>query len=470
MRCCVFWALALAGVSAWAQGSAAAPPPSVPIVAQVPAYTVNADFSNVANRQLLPKLTAAQQKLLAANTFLARPTTEEQFYYLYAQNAYHHLGSFITTDSVLHAFHVFSDSTLRTLENARTKPRDRPDAYILQEMSSPQVQRDFSLGLDLCAVLGSPRAAQLLDEVYQQSSISGYLPQRNKMQAAMRALTVQDWQQSLSYGWMYSLQPLFTPHGAGYPSFMRNTAWQDKSLVTALGSWTEQRHDTVSYANPGGAECDADSDAPACGYVEPEVGVYERLSSLLKHTKLGLQQRNMLFGDRTLGQRFDEFAGLLDFLAAAARKELRNEPLSTEDMREIARYGTRLESLMLPVSDPDVPGRADTWWDIRSTTGRDMALVTGVQTSQASMLEEAVGNAAELWVVVPIQGKLWLTRGATFTYYEFQHPAIERVTDVAWQERLRTGKAAPMPSWTHGYLLAPGPRTPVPTYPTKRED
>ena len=44
-------------------------------------------------------------------------------------------------------------------------------------------------------------------------------------------------------------------------------------------------------------------------------------------------------------------------------------------------------------------------------------------------LEVGVGNAAEIYVVVPIEGKLYLTRGAVFDYFEFI--GNERLTDEA---------------------------------------
>jgi hypothetical protein len=112
--------------------------------------------------------------------------------------------------------------------------------------------------------------------------------------------------------------------------------------------------------------------------------------------------------------------------------------------------------------------RATSWWEIENKTDRSMALVADVHTSVDEVLEEAVGNAAEIWVVVPIQGKLRLTRGAVFTYYEFKHPAADRMTDEAWQQRIRKGNPAPLPGWVRSFLLGPGPNTPVPAYEMSR--
>ena len=53
-----------------------------------------------------------------------------------------------------------------------------------------------------------------------------------------------------------------TRSAKGYPSFMRNEAWTDKSLNTSLGSWAELRHDTILYAKQSGIECGGDGDEP----------------------------------------------------------------------------------------------------------------------------------------------------------------------------------------------------------------
>ncbi len=666
-----------------------------PVEAKVPAYAVKPDLRNVSNAKILPRLTAEQQKALMANAFVARPTKEEQLFYVYENNTYKKINTFVTTDSVLHTYHIFYDFTLRNLEEKRLLPAvkqlsqmmlaknltaledgklpadirtaltrnavffavplvelgvtpklptdvqklvdgevaritahkgrdfcitgskidytqfiprghytrseafkhyfkammwyglvpmrlevnpgvldtlatlqaliiteqltadakaralwrqlydptvfyvgkaddlsfydyapllarvfgagklDRfddgkkleqfrvlamkelagpgieyftadaglqgkqfrfmgqrfiPDSRMLQELTYPKVgtqemPRLFPMGLDVFAVLGSPRAAQLLDTVYRQTQYANYLSQRKKLQAEVRALTPAEWQQNLYYGWMYCLMPLLPPRPAGYPSFMRNTAWQDKSLVTALGSWTELRHDTILYAKQSVAECGegGDEPPPVPGYVEPEVQLYERLSWLLKLNKAGLIQRKLLSEDDELAYGFDNFVELTNFLAKVSRKELRNEKLTRDELRGIEKYGGQLERLMLTIASLGNEGTPNSWWEIQSKTDRNMALVADVHTSGDTVLEEAVGHAAEIWVVAPVQGKLTLTRGAIFTYYEFQHPASDRLTDEAWQERLRKGNVPAMPSWTNSFLRGPGVGKPVPT-------
>ncbi len=686
----IYLALALAAAVS-AQDFADIPFTPKAVTAQVPGYTLKPDLSNVGYTKFLPKLSDAQRKLLLSNRFVARPTPDEQLFYIYENNAYREIPSFVTSDSVLHTYHIFYDFTLRYIEQERlftaveklsrrlldahlaalkekhspeittalthnaaffavpllllgekpvlpgdvqalansevaqveahagravsltgaevnytqfiprghytrseafkkyfkammwygltpmnieydednqsrlmalimvemlmhddqsralwqqlydptvfyvgkaddlsfyqlaplltrifaTGALDRfddaaklaqfrklvvsslpgpgvqlynyneggrqgrqfrlmgqrfiPDSRMLQELTwdrvgtAPDNKRYFPLGLDVFAVLGSARAAQLLDVTYQQAQYAHYLAQRQKLQGEIHALTPREWRQNLYYGWMYCLLPMLAPAPEGYPSFMRNAAWTDKSLLTSLGSWSELRHDTILYAKQSDtAEC-GDSDEPKPpppppGYVEPQVAVYERLAWLLKLNKAGLMQRKFSNGHDELADSFDQFIDLVDFLATASRKELRNEALSDDDLRAIKAYGGELESLMLSMNNMN-GGSARSWWDIENKTDQSMALVADVHSANDECLEEAVGNAAEIWVVVPFKGKLVLTRGATFSYYEFQQPASDRLTDEAWQQKLKDGKVEPMPEWTKSFLQTPGKKT-----------
>jgi len=67
------------------------------------------------------------------------------------------------------------------------------------------------------------------------------------------------------------------------------------------------------------------------------------------------------------------------------------------------------------------------------------------------VLEEAVGVPAEMYVIVEVEGRLKVTKGALFTYYEFVHPMNDRLTDEAWQEMLAAGDVPDAPEWTASF-------------------
>ncbi|HEX8745781.1 MAG TPA: DUF3160 domain-containing protein [Pyrinomonadaceae bacterium] len=329
-----------------------------------------------------------------------------------------------------------------------------PDSEIMQRLSMP-VERVFPSGLDVMAVLGSPRAREILDSypnLYNPKNWGGYQPERLKLIEEFSKITDKRWTSNLYYSWLYALRALLEPVPQGYPSFMRNTAWTDKSLHTALGSWAELRHDTILYGKQSGAEQgDGSEPAPYKGYVEPNVLFWTRLLNLTRQSREGLQTRNLL--PDTLKERFEQFEELLVTLNRISVKELRNEKLTDDEYETIRHIGGTLEYMTLSV----MTGSPDTW-EMVNETDKDMAVIADVHTGGAEVLEEGVGRAYQILAIVPVEGRLVLTRGAALSYYEFKHPISDRLTDEKWQAAINRGQTPKPPVWTKTFLLQARPR------------
>jgi hypothetical protein len=324
-----------------------------------------------------------------------------------------------------------------------------PDSEILQKLSEP-LKRVFPTGLDVMAVLGSKRAENILDanpSIYNPQKWSEYNSERAKLSEQFSKIKAETWTSNLYWSWLNSLRALNDPVPKGYPSFMQNAAWQDKSLNTALGSWAELRHDTILYGKQSGAEMgDGDEPTPYKGYVEPNVIFWKRMLNLTMQSKEGLTSRKLM--PENLEYKFDSFEEMLKNLIQISEKELRNEKLTFEEYQSIRQIGGTLEYLTLSV----MTGQPDTW-ELVNETDKDMAVIADVHTGGDKVLEEAVGHANEILVIVPIEGKLVLTRGAVFSYYEFIHPAADRLTDERWQKMVNSNNAPPPPFWTESFLL-----------------
>jgi hypothetical protein len=63
-----------------------------------------------------------------------------------------------------------------------------------------------------------------------------------------------------------------------------------------------------------------------------------------------------------------------------------------------------------------------------------------------------VGRIQEIYVVVEIGGRLVVTKGGVFAYYEFPWPMDDRLTDEAWHEMLDTGQVPERPYWTESFI------------------
>ncbi|NNE66971.1 MAG: DUF3160 domain-containing protein [Pyrinomonadaceae bacterium] len=324
-----------------------------------------------------------------------------------------------------------------------------PDSEVLQRLSKP-IKRPFPAGLDVMAVFGSDRARNHLDErpdLYNPFKWKDYGSERAKLVEQFAATPVSEWNSNLYWGWLDSLRTLLEPAPEGFPSFMRSRAWDDKSLNTALGSWAELRHDTILYGKQSGAEMgDGSEPAKFKGYVEPNVNFWDRLLKLTQQSREGLVSRKLMPDE--LKYKFDNFEVLLEDLKTISEKELRNEKLTESEYQTIRAIGGTLEYMTLSV----MTGNPDSW-ELVNEGDRDMAVIADVHTAGNMVLEEGVGRANEILVIVPVEGKLMLTRGAVFSYYEFAHPANDRLTDSKWQEMLDSGKAPPPPAWTKSFVV-----------------
>jgi hypothetical protein len=321
-----------------------------------------------------------------------------------------------------------------------------PDSRIVQELTHPKARgRNFPKGLDVFAAMGSDRALEILEKTYAVKDFAGYETQMAKMQKEMKETSRKTWQSNLYYGWLWSLQSLVKPARKGYPAFMRSDAWLDKSLFTGVGSWTELRHDTILYAKQSVTECGGGGDEEEVetpkGYVEPNLEFWSKLKWLNEYTRDGLTKRGLL--DEELKDKFAKLDDWLTFCRRITIKELTNQKLTDEEYAQIQNYGAELEDLTLSFAGDG----------IISDTDKDMAVVADVHTSFGNVMEEGTGRAGAIYVVVPIEGKLWLTRGAVYTQYEFEHPASDRLTDEKWQKMLGSGEEPGLAEWVKSFFV-----------------
>src|SRR5262249_92544 len=142
------------------------------------------------------------------------------------------------------------------------------------------------------------------------------------------------------------LRPLLEPPGEGYPRFMVSEAWLDRSLSTALGSWTELKHDTLLYAKPVYAEMGAGGlpppePVPPKGYVEPVPELYARVVALAEMTRVGLARRGLI--DAKDEKALTMLEELGKKLGAIAVKELTGVAPTAEEYELIRYWGGKIE-------------------------------------------------------------------------------------------------------------------------------
>lgn len=110
----------------------------IEIKARVEPYKIADDLSNIENIIRFGEFSKEQVELIIKNNFVVNPTKEEQLFYIYEDNQYKELPSFITTDSVLQVYHIFYDYTLRTLENEKL-------LLLLEDLTDSMLKKSITL-------------------------------------------------------------------------------------------------------------------------------------------------------------------------------------------------------------------------------------------------------------------------------------------------------------------------------------
>lgn len=308
------------------------------------------------------------------------------------------------------------------------------DAMVMQKLIYSNVQsngagekRMLPDVLDVPAALGSDVALNLLKEAGVED-YPGYMENMEKLRGGINEADDSLWNASLYASWIHTLRPLLEKKGEGYPIFMQNEEWAKKNLECFAGSYTELKHDTVLYSKQvmaemgGGMEEEPDDR----GYVEPEPVIYERFASLAEQTAQGLKKYQMLSdADEDNLVKLEELALRLQTIS---NKELQNETLTDEEYDLIRTYGGNIEHFWYDAM------RANADSDTIFSEEYPAALVVDIATDpNGSVLEAATGDPSQIIVAVQVDGKIKLASGSVYTFYQFEQPLNDRLTDTQWR-------------------------------------
>ena len=340
--------------------------------------------------------------------------------------------------------------------------RYMPDSEVLQEMADtktkPQTLRKLPKALDIMAAMGVSSAERILiNELKEAERWPQYTNQLAQMKQRMGQI---DWKDTVATCWIDAVKNLSeVPTNAPY--FMTTPEWQKKSLNTALASYAELKHDAILYAKqPFGAECGGGGPPEPVikGYVEPSVAFWSKAVALNKQYVEVLKRFNLM--TEKAESNTESIGEMAEFLLDVSKKELAGKQLTESEYNQIEIIGSNIEyiSLQLVRSGDSF---LESWNDVTGAD-RKIACIADVYTangynipeSEQAVLYEAVGPAYEIYVIVEIEGQLWLTRGGVFSYRELERPSSDqRLTDEEWQEWLETHFDDGTPSWMKDLIV-----------------
>ena len=296
------------------------------------------------------------------------------------------------------------------------------DGHILQTLMKP-VQRPIPTALDVMGVLGSETAESIIiNDMKPQLQWPEYTLRYQEWKKEVSVFDKDYWQKNLYSGWLWTLKELLEEQNteSGLPEFMRTEAWKYKTLNTALGSYAELKHDTVLYGKQAMAQMGGPVATAQLHYVEPDVDLYSKLRYLTNFTCSILKDKGMLNEDIQEGA--DSYLEFLDLLISCSIKELKNETLTEEENQQLLWSGGTMETIMMKL-------QMGASGDIADKDATDM-LVSDIATGNGVYLMDATGYFDHIYVVIPYDEKLYLSRGSVYSFYEFT--GNSRLTDEEW--------------------------------------
>jgi len=350
------------------------------------------------------------------------------------------------------------------------------DAAFFSALTSPTLMtsscaRRWPLPEEVFAVLGNSRAQEIALESFKGEPQAEKCEARRWQERYQTALEAQIGkykeglpQTDLYHSWLALLETLAEQGGEGRRlKFVRSSAWKDRRLFSALAGFTQLKHDSVLYAaQEYGVECGGDisvkgylerpilPEPPA--FVDPMPRFFGQLEALAieVHRRIGAskepkiklpwEEEGILMNARRFAARLKEMA----------TREVEGKALSREDQAWLRKVGPLMEAMLI--------GQEKTYNTyIGKNQGRmerGVTLVSDIYTqlSLGQVLQIGLGHLMDLFVVIPDGYAHNLVQGGIQSYRAFHHPLEDRLTDEAWYERLKAGKAPPLPPWTESFI------------------
>lgn len=310
----------------------------------------------------------------------------------------------------------------------------------LVHVAGENPKRPFPKGLDFFAVLGNKTAKDLLLNYYKEGDQWDKYPKKlDSLHDQFKNFS--DWNKNMYNKTIETLQ-VMNKTDDNYPLFMKTDLWKRKNLSTSLAAWSELKHDLILYSEQPFAAQGGQGGGPPppkhLSYVEPNVHFWKNALSLLKLEEKFLRDSNV-YTDH-LKDVNEELTTLATFLLEISEKELKGEKISDEEFEKMSWIGATVEGILYRIFETDhLPEREES-----------IAVVADVYNFK-EFLEEAVGDADEIYVVANINGSYYITRGAVFSYYEFT--SSSPLTDEKWRKMLNSPQKRPR--WIQDLLLTP---------------
>ncbi len=291
-------------------------------------------------------------------------------------------------------------------------------------------KRPFPNGLDLPAVFNNKTAEEILFNEYKYGDKWSEFNERlSSLQEQFYKF--EDWDNNYGYkGVQTALQA--ASEDDRYPDYMKTNAYNRKELSTALASWAHIKHDLILYQEKPFAAESGQGGGPEppqhYSYVEPNLRFWDTALELVKWLE------NISKFDSTFASELKEIKDLGEKLRLVAYQQVEGKTVSSEIYDELHHVGGTIEYILFGLLETDHLSERE----------KSMALIADVYSYKRSNLNVAVGHADDIYVIVPINGEYYISRGSIFSYHEFIGEIFD---DDQWKSKVKKGNIPDRPKW-----------------------
>ena len=197
-----------------------------------------------------------------------------------------------------------------------------------------------------------------------------------------------------------------------------------------MASWIQlnQRVHLKAIGTRNDTNTDTTSSTVLVGYVEPNVAFWEASATLLDNTKVFLTERNRL--SKKSSKNLEWLIDLVSFLNETSQKEITGKSLDKASFQRIASIGDDCHNFALGLINPNFNTR-------NQKINSSIAYATNLFNGKKNMhIIGGIGQVNSIITIVEIDGYLYMTRGAIYSYYEIPAYSKSYIGQRQWQKLL----------------------------------